>query len=735
VSGRLVFPGAVPPSSLLSATNQAGPRTGGMVPSAGNTGGMTFAASGTPVGVVTPRVVVRPGGNLQAAGYTPYDGATLYGRLTDPAWDNGALGGANTSRLILSTGANDCVSTPVAIDSNGDGVPDLVLIAISNSTAGTVTLYSTSDFSGISAWTLRSTICSSDGEYCGSLIVSGQTVWAIYMAADDDVQVKKSLDAGLTWGSAIEIAATTYQQVPRGILLMSGRLAVTYIEDDADTYTQSHIHVRTSSNGSTWSAAKEVHAEVNTSFNSPSLFQKIGGRVVCVYYDVTGASVVGRQIDSGDPATDGTWADYAETIQSGPEAIFMPNACLAPDGTVFIVTRDSTSTDFISYKVLKGSGSFPVAVEVINTAEDLTLPAVANIGGAIWCAYIDSTNSDVRLVMTKYITAWSANTDVSWTGTGPQYFRAGIFLTATGSGAEENDEFTSTTVYDYSAGRMLALRPSHPSKSIAAWANNAWNCVFDLTTSVRVPINTICAFGNVEHLHFQMNATDSWGSPSVNTTLSFARLTIANGGYTCAVGKVTRNSGTFVPGRHAGESLRIGTLTAPGCMLRIRDNDTTTLYVDDDITAATGDLVIYSNRAWVAQTAAAYRCLRVSIDAQYTCEGEYQLPVLLLGMSHDLALYQRASLRSILPAETLYSRGGNIYRSCPGESRKLQVLSLLRPSLATYQELYARFKSLRQKPFAYIPDTTDNFDWSLMYPKEEIRWSAIKTDIEMEESV
>lgn len=729
MSGKLVFPGAVPPSALLSATNQAGARTSGMIPGAANTGGVSIAASGSFTSGISPYAILTTGGNLGTAEFQASidGGTTLLGRKVDTTWDgNGAA-----VRTVLADTDDCAISNPCAVDTDGDGVLDRVLIAIArvSTTPDRIDILYTDDLTGAGAW--ATLVTNATGEVptynAGDRLALLSHDGALYLFSyDSGLVVNKSTDCGTTWSAAVMVAAASDHGSISAISLASGKMLVAY-EQLSGSYQR--IYCRSSTNGSSWSAQKQIDPNTaSIDYFSPTLFQEADGKTVCIYYRLTAtAAMNARQTTAADPAA-GTWAAYSETLWAGADRV---SAAIAPDGTIYAVNLVS---DAVSYSKFKdGDANYSALATAYDPAGALVTPVLSCIGGALWCVVFDATNHDALLVLTKYIATYDASTAPAvWTGTAAQFIASGLWLTPSGSNASINDTFAATTSYEYGAARCLALRPTHPTRSVGDGAE--WSAVFDLGANVRIPIDTICALGNIDHFHFQMNDTNVWTSPAVNTTVSFVRETIADAGNTGAVGKVTRGAGSWVPGRHAGERVRLGAL-ASAAVYNVHDNDASALYVTADLSAVTGDLALLSRRAWASQTAASYRYLRILIDQQETAEGYYELPVVLLGLSHAMAETDRAVMSGTIAAEDEITRGGNIFRSCPGGPRRVYRLTLLKTSLAAFQELATKFMGLGTKPIAYIPNASDPYDWALCYPSREIKWRALRTEIEMAESV
>jgi len=741
MSGKLVFPTiGVSDVTLGTVTDQAGLIHSAFIPDADNDGAMVFTPSGTPTAAMDVRVKIGVAGNVGAAArfLGSIDGGTNYlGRLNDDeVWDGN---GAASREIDASAGAHTVqASRPVYLPPSPSGTGEGVFVAVTVGAA--ILIRKTADLEAAVTW---ETVCADTGLGADSgsevqMFAKGTMLLLLYKkTVGGRVQVwcSRSKNRGVTWltGVVVDSLHNTATSDPRnfdGCLLASGRAAVVY---NYITASNTHVYIKTSANGTSWSTAKLVTpAGGSPVYQYPGIVQNDEGKTIVfsVLWGELTTTYAGRQNTASDPAT-GTWATYSDTTTT-LSGFSRASFCIAPDKTIYCAGDAADSADDLYWsKLNKGSGAWS-ALEVIVARAGVyrSAPMIANIGGALWCVNVDITNNDVDLHMCKYWTTYSATAQSSWTGTDAQYFKNGLWLAQSGSGAVVDDFYDMLTDYNYSAYRMFALRPKHPTRSLAD--GSAWVAVYDLGADSAHAIDMICAMSNLAHFHLQMNATDSWGAPSVDTTVSFVRETIASGGYTVAAGKITRSAGAWVPGRHAGEIVRVGSTLSSAVAYRIRDNDAASLYVDG-ITSGSGDLNISSKRAWIAQTSAAYRYLRVSIDAQQTPEGYYDLPALLLGLGLSLRETDRARMATVLPAEDSFSRNGDIQRACADDATRRYLLSLLRPSLAAFQELSARHKVSGQGKVGYIQDVTNAFDWALCFPAVEINWNSTKTDIRLDE--
>ena len=721
----LVFPHTLRKANLSSATNQAGARSVGSVEGAANAGDITVAAAGA--GAAAALVALTASGNIETATYKwSADGGSNYkGRQAITTWDgNGAAvrtpyAGAAGATAALATGAL------VAADLDNDGVPDALFLPVQIA-AGWL-IYKSTDLSGTGAWT----------QVCAAGV--GSIVWhhtrrkfyglrVIDAGTDDGIGVYVSADECATWSLAGRLTTHAQAGTPGNIIeLMSGRLCAVYSRNVSG---DDSIGLVTSADGVNWSAENLYHTG-GVDLITPWIVQNQGGVTLCVYLRNTATVAVELvKYTEPDPATEAPVASGL-TMFAADANHTNPTICNSPDGTVYIVVRHATSTK-IQYSFLKGVGTFPAVATLLDTADTLSLPVVSMIGGALFCAYINGSNYDAELVMSKYWTTFAAGGE-SWTSKAgyPQWLYGTTWIFFGGSAGVVGDTFTVRDSSEYGAHRMMHGTPRRPARSIGDAAD--WAAVFDAgSANALIPYDTICAKFNGHALKIQSNATDSWATPTGDDALSFIRETIAAANRTLAGCEMTRTSGTFTAHKHIAERLRFGT---SGEVFSISDNDTTKAWCQaQDIDGATGDAQILSPRAWAAVTQRALRFLRVLAENQQTYENYYELCV---AVGLRTAFTGLTSLRQStrLSAQDFEDSSGGIHRTTRGPSGRAWVLSLYMMSAPKFHELKARILNHGSAPFVLIPDASDPYDWAYVLPELETEWKAKTTTIKLVEIV
>lgn len=714
---------------LSSATSQAGLRPLSAVPDLENSGSLEVLPTGDPSAAVAERIDIVVAGDVGTATFKRSSdaGVTYSGRRRDADWDDGTGDAAGTTENMIADAAIAEIykpSAPCLVDTDDDGVPDEVWVAITKDDTATMLVQKTTNFSGAVTWaaiTTQPTVSHNTTIHVNPLLLSKRgIVYLLYSSyAEPKINCIRSANQGTSWGT--EYGATSGQPIAgskiSGCVLENGLLCMSWVQDDG-TYDQ--VYLATSPNGQVWTV-RNVSPSTTTNYLSSSVVQALDGTVI-VYAEVAGGLVATKTTDK-NPADSG--ASYSSETVSGTGADdASPSACCAPDGTIYVVCRDDTGTK-LKFFTRSTAAAYAGPTDAYSTADPMC-PMAANIGGAIWCAFYrdPTTNGDALMIQTKYWGTYHAtNYPASWTGFEAQYLVSDLWCGFDGSDAAAGDFWTISGVWDYGADLMCLLTPSRPSRSTADGSD--WAVVFDFGANVLVPVDTIAVIANVGHLHVQFNASDSWGSPSVNTTVSFDRETAA--AYTGAAGKVTRTAGTWTPHQWAGYRLRFGAIGAAATVYYIKDNDETALYVDADLSAASGDLTIMSPRAWATQTKAAYRYMRVLIEAQDTYEEYYEVKALAIGCRTALATQHVCHVGWTVPGDDFGMRTGTFIRSVAGASRRSYVLDMVGIVPAEYQEVQSILAQQGARPLALIPDISNAFDWVPVLPPLSVNWRRPRT--------
>lgn len=730
----LLFQREIAAANVISATTEAGARMLQPTAEVFNTGGVNLSSVGSPSAAVTGRVSVVTAGDLEDAQYkySDDDGSSYYGRLVDTTWDDGAEGGGGTAVEVLADTGNAYASRDVLIDSDGDGVPDRVLKAIvrQSTSPDQIDLMYTDDLVGATGWAvLASDITGGDETDIAScaLLRRGDDLYLLYWGQTTDYLLcRRSIDGGTTWEGASQVRAVDSGVTGRRIdatVLNNGRLAVVF--GDVISAKDS-IRFAASDDGATWDNSVQVVADGSADYVDPTIVQEADDKIVVLYQKKT----VGIQ---GKQSTDNgvTFDAYSETLWAADSNDGSPCAAIAPDGTIYVVWIDSGDVDYSKFK--DGDANYSATAEAVGVANTLAYPSLANIGGALWMSYLDDTDDDVDQVMTKYWVAYSANG--SWMSTDPfegQITPESYFLRFYGSDARVGDEWSIESDYKYGKDRIVQFRPARPYRSTADEADVA--IVIDMGANAVIPIDTVALIGNFEHCHVQMNATDSWGSPSVNTTVSTVERTLASATWSTD-GTVYSSGAAMAPRAYAGKTLYCNT---GGNVYTIDDNDAERLYVrGSDLSSESGDAKILSGRGWATQTASRYRFVRILIESQKTVLGYYELQLFLGGMRFALDARTTKAPRTSQAVQIYELASGGKLRARFGNLKTDWIINVHKMSTAEYAELSAqlRYQDMGFVPFVLIPDASIAYDFRLVTAPAAVDWNYAQVPLYLEEVI
>lgn len=212
---------------------------------------------------------------------------------------------------------------------------------------------------------------------------------------------------------------------------------------------------------------------------------------------------------------------------------------------------------------------------------------------------------------------------------------SGVNLGAYGTGGVTGDTYTASTRYTYGKEKVWSeLRPSCRTQATAD--GGTWSVTFDAGASDLFRGDMIAAFGtNMRTARWQMNATDSWGAPSVDQALDATLTSFTVGAGVRGLGYV---GPTASPHWRAGQWKSNGDsrrffVTVGSTVHEITDNDEDRLYVDGvDLSAATGTAYIFGDRMASTFTFGQYRYARFAVTSgQDTADGAYRLGTPIVG--------------------------------------------------------------------------------------------------------
>ena len=201
------------------------------------------------------------------------------------------------------------------------------------------------------------------------------------------------------------------------------------------------------------------------------------------------------------------------------------------------------------------------------------------------------------------------------------------------------DTYTVKTLASYGKENVWAeLRPSRRVE--ASTDTSDWAIVFDAGVDNLWHVKDLVVFGtNARTIRFEMNATDSWGAPSVSQALIVDAASFTAGAGNRGRGYVgPTTSPTWRPHQWRSDGdghrwfARVG-----DTVYEITDNDASRLFIRDvDFSAASGTVYIFGDRGgyYHASTVNRYRFLRVVIPTQDTADGAFRLGTVIAGQGY-----------------------------------------------------------------------------------------------------
>lgn len=489
-------------------------------------------------------------------------------------------------------------------------------------------------------------------------------------AADTKVYVKRSVNAGLIWGDAILVSASN--RVPRvALALKSGRIMVfmdkyvSYSDDHGLTWadeqagdfpsTAGNIYdcieltsgvlmaaYRNSSDhpavtlspdgGFSWTGETEV-ATGGGSSCTVCLVRAGNGNVICAYSELVSSYYRIRCKISENNGY--TWGSYIGVYFPSSVHVYSPRILKDIDGTIFLACYNNTAAK-IAYLTSLDHGATWSAVADLYTAGSPNYPALALVDGhRILCGFTAGSNFAFchRGFWDNGGSSGQAAIEAM-----PQKLICGAELVWHGSGGVTADAWDFQREYDFGMENMIADSPSKSWRTAADGADYA--VVIDLGANARFYADGVAFFGcNVRQVTFQMNATDSWGSPSVDKDVDF---TLATGTVDDVDGNAIQDTSllaNYADHELKGLYLRMTNGTDSGATWKILDNVSSWILLDTTAAtnvADTNAFAIFGTKAAGTFTAGLYRYCRILIENQQTAENYYQIGYAALGRMTSL---------------------------------------------------------------------------------------------------
>ena len=500
-------------------------------------------------------------------------------------------------------------------------------------------------------------------EVNGMLIASAST--------NDDIYIKLSYDYGASWGSFISVLddVSGNYRYPVIVKAKDGTIVMVYTTDidTADEYDMKCI--RSTDNGATWGSEINVltfSTGVSDYFGYPCIVKDLNGDLYCF-----ATNRIGNALNFSVSTDNGaTWSAAVEAVSEG----YFPRAAIFKERILLTYTTNG-STDY-AYIVQRGMFE-------AYSANGCIIPA-------------DYSN----ILLTNSLSV---------------QFLGGAGITA--------DKWQFEAQYSYGMENIISHSPSKPFRTTTD--NFECNIVLDLGQYERFRATGVAFFGcNLRTLSFQMNASDSWGTPSVDESIVFD---VGTGTVDAVSGNMVQDTSFLAdyPDHHFSSKgkaekyyLRATAGIDDGVTWGILDNVDGWFILDITTAisiAAADTFAIYQSHVAKTFTGGNYRYIRISIPAQETAEGYYQIGSMIAGQATALDKgWSRGYGKDIeFNIDLLRTPTGGF--NPVKMSNRSRVFTLSWPANETARgQLSATAEYLEGKNLVLIPDHTDLQDCYLV---------------------
>lgn len=756
-------------SDFLSATEQAGPFAGQPEPDSANTGDFRLLSKGDSDGNIADFTY-----DGTATGDGAGDGTSVVCSVLAVFGDDYFIGGTveitsgacngETKSITDFAQATGTITNPAFSAQIVTGVTFTLTVAfasrdirvelITSGDTGAATFkvshnagsnYMGRDDPDKDSWDKLPTVA---GTASGRTAIGQMADGTVICAFDDDadnLSVALSTNGGIVFGASSQVSAVVTSGAERIILLPSGRVLL--------VATENYLHY-TDDEATTW-----PQVIMSTIFRDMALLPS--GQLVGVWG--SGGVIYGK-LSPGDPAI---WGDTF-TIYNGSNTQSNPTVKVAQNGDVAVAFQtDEDSVGDHEIKCVKstdGCTTWGSAIAVINFANDIQNPKLEmDLNGDLYCVAVESTG-DTSIVMTKSIDdsdSWSTGSKRTIATSGGKDFGApnialidGHRLIVTydnqtdgqveavtagyweaysgnacpvpvnaiaqhiicdfrlvwhGGAGDAGDIWQMEAAYVWAMSNIISDTPKNAFRSTQD--NITLRIVIDLGTNERFWADGVGFFGcNVRTLSYQMNASDSWGSPSVNEAVSFDVVT---GTVDSVDGNMVEDASLlasypdhfFKANRHF---LRMTSGGVSGTTWELKDNADD--YLVADTTAALGvasteTFAIFGDRIAKTFTGGKYRFISIYIAAQQTSDDYYQLGIWVGGVAITLTRdwFVGYGLDHEYDIEMLEPAAGGMI-PVKGRDRR-RVFAIDWPaSVTTRQEVIALLDYIEGRNICLVPD-------------------------------
>jgi len=575
---------------------------------------------------------------------------------------------------------------------------------------------------------------------------------ALFTDSGDDLNYRKSTDGGLTWGSSTEISGDDTYTLNGALVLSSGRVLafalksgggidMYYSDDDGSTWSDAvaftsefrdacelpngnvlavyedsgNIKCRLSNDGGmTFCDAVTVSSAANDQ-EYPSVCVAKNGDVVCAYQsdeDSAGDDEIKAKISTDGGAT---WGSVIDVMDYGVD-YQMPSVCLDVSGDVYVVFMGPS--DEIYYKKSTDNGatwSAPSRIKDLS-GDTGTNPMITLMDGHVLiCSYLDDSNDDYEAVRAGM---WATYTTVDrgqTVGVNGMEHRlicdVGLFFY--GSAGISGDAWTIEPEYEH---RMENIITDNPNRTWRSTQDNiACNILLEMADNQEFLADGVAFFNcNMRTLSYQMNTSDSWGSPTVDKSVDFV---LDTGTIDSVVNNYFKDSALMADYKDhelSGKKIIMTSGTDDGVAWDILDNVGD--YIVIDSTAATNvsssdTFAVYGPKVAATFTEAKKDWMRIAISAQHTPDDYYQIGSMIVGKTISLAKAWLPGYTKTVKSGVEYSRpaDGGLIPIWRRDNKRIFKVAW-NASANAKDEVQALFDYLQGKSLALIPDDSDLAD-------------------------
>ena len=581
--------------------------------------------------------------------------------------------------------------------------------------------------------------------------------WLVFYseATGDDLEMRKSTDNGLTWGSPIVVRANDSDNpaIHAALVLSSGRIIAwyqtdgnpeaSYSDDDGTTwgelslsetfhsgsiielssgnlievYGVTSVSARISSDeGSTWSSAVTVASDANLQ-GDPSVAQADNGDIVCVYQsdeESSGDYEIKCKISSDGGVT---WGSTIDVMDFGSYDVLYPSIAKDLNGDLYCAAVEYTTDKRIVYAKSTDNGATWAADKQLITisGDDLVAPNLLLMDGhQLVCLISNDTHSDLIIARKGRWETYSSNGCIVAPNLSKQRLVCDINTIWQGNAGISNDLWSFKVEYSHCMENLITDNPNRAWRSEND--NAACNILLDAGTNERFYADGVAFFGaNIRAASFQMHTADSWGAPDTDETISFD---ISTAGVVDSVDGTYIKDSALLSGYKdhelTGKYLRMTSGIDEGVTFRIKDSVGDYIVLDTTASNSIGTsdtFCIFQGNIAATFTQAVTRYMRIAISAQHTYDDFYKIGSMVVGKVTTLTnAWLRGYSKTIKSGvDLLRPPDGGIIPIERRDNKRVFDVSW-NAADTTKNEIESLFEYLKGKNLALIPDSDDMTD-------------------------